>query len=251
MPLGRVAVCLLAAGPRRGLVPAARRRPRVCEARGRADRLRHRAPQPRPRLDRLRDRLRRAEGAPRRRSRYVPVRLGEVNAQTRWALERSGVPEPELLRHIHLRARDVMRPECHCADQRCVAARRRARDGGRGRRPRPDHRRRRRGGGRDTRPATSRGATSSESGEPSSFADRPVSADLIVNVLGGEMLVRRERRRQRARCGRWRSTPPTGQRPWGERHRRDRRPRRRPAAGDRARRGPAGHDQRARGPRTG
>jgi manganese-dependent inorganic pyrophosphatase len=50
-------------------------------------------------------------------ARYVPVRLGEVNAQTRWALDRGGVPEPELLAHIHLRARDVMRPECHCAGQ--------------------------------------------------------------------------------------------------------------------------------------
>ena len=43
--------------------------------------------------------------------RYTPVRLGPVNAQTRWALERSGVEEPELLRHIHLRVCDVMR-EC-------------------------------------------------------------------------------------------------------------------------------------------
>jgi manganese-dependent inorganic pyrophosphatase len=41
--------------------------------------------------------------------RYVPVRLGPVNAQTRWALERSGVEEPELLPHIHLRVCDVMR----------------------------------------------------------------------------------------------------------------------------------------------
>ncbi|MEA2313239.1 MAG: manganese-dependent inorganic pyrophosphatase [Solirubrobacteraceae bacterium] len=40
---------------------------------------------------------------------YVPVRLGPVNAQTRWVLERSGVPEPELLPHILLRVRDVMR----------------------------------------------------------------------------------------------------------------------------------------------
>jgi manganese-dependent inorganic pyrophosphatase len=41
--------------------------------------------------------------------RYVPVRLGPVNAQTRWALERAGVDEPEFLRHIHLRVCDVMR----------------------------------------------------------------------------------------------------------------------------------------------
>jgi manganese-dependent inorganic pyrophosphatase len=33
-----------------------------------------------------------------------------------------------------------------------------------------------------------------ESGEPSSFADRPASIDLIVDVLGGELLVRPERK---------------------------------------------------------
>jgi manganese-dependent inorganic pyrophosphatase len=42
------------------------------------------------------------------RNEYVPVRLGELNAQTRWVLERSGAPEPELLPHIFLRVRDVM-----------------------------------------------------------------------------------------------------------------------------------------------
>jgi manganese-dependent inorganic pyrophosphatase len=40
---------------------------------------------------------------------YIPVRLGELNAQTRWVLERSGAPEPELLPHVMLRASDVMR----------------------------------------------------------------------------------------------------------------------------------------------
>ena len=39
---------------------------------------------------------------------YVPVRLGDCNAQTRWVLERSGAPEPEFLPHVMLRARDVM-----------------------------------------------------------------------------------------------------------------------------------------------
>jgi manganese-dependent inorganic pyrophosphatase len=39
---------------------------------------------------------------------YVPVRLGEVNAQTRWVLDRAGAEEPEFLPHIFLRARDVM-----------------------------------------------------------------------------------------------------------------------------------------------
>jgi manganese-dependent inorganic pyrophosphatase len=39
---------------------------------------------------------------------YVPVRLGEINAQTRWVLDRSGAPEPDFMSHIFLRARDVM-----------------------------------------------------------------------------------------------------------------------------------------------
>jgi manganese-dependent inorganic pyrophosphatase len=39
---------------------------------------------------------------------YVPARLGPVNAQTSWALERSGASEPEFLPHIKLRVRDVM-----------------------------------------------------------------------------------------------------------------------------------------------
>src|SRR5919199_1784331 len=39
---------------------------------------------------------------------YAPARLGEVNAQTRWALEKSGAKEPELLNHIMLRVKDVM-----------------------------------------------------------------------------------------------------------------------------------------------
>jgi manganese-dependent inorganic pyrophosphatase len=43
------------------------------------------------------------------RNEYVPVRLGEVNQQTRWVLDRSGAREPELLPHILLRVRDVMR----------------------------------------------------------------------------------------------------------------------------------------------
>ena len=41
---------------------------------------------------------------------YRPVRLGAVNAQTRWVLERAEAPEPELLTHIALRACDVMQP---------------------------------------------------------------------------------------------------------------------------------------------
>jgi manganese-dependent inorganic pyrophosphatase len=39
---------------------------------------------------------------------YVPVRLGECNAQTRWLLEKSGAPEPVFLPHVMLRVCDVM-----------------------------------------------------------------------------------------------------------------------------------------------
>jgi manganese-dependent inorganic pyrophosphatase len=42
---------------------------------------------------------------------YVPMRLGDCNAQTRWVLERAGVEEPELLTHVMLRARDVMQTQ--------------------------------------------------------------------------------------------------------------------------------------------
>lgn len=40
---------------------------------------------------------------------FEPVRLGEVNAQTEWCLSRSGATKPELLRHIKLRVRDIMK----------------------------------------------------------------------------------------------------------------------------------------------
>jgi manganese-dependent inorganic pyrophosphatase len=43
------------------------------------------------------------------RNQYVPVRLGEPNAQTAWLIERSGAPLPDLLPHILLRVCDVMR----------------------------------------------------------------------------------------------------------------------------------------------
>src|SRR3954468_16679806 len=48
---------------------------------------------------------------------YVPVRLGDLNEQTSWVLERSGADEPVFLGHIMLRVRDVMRhefPVAHC-----------------------------------------------------------------------------------------------------------------------------------------
>jgi manganese-dependent inorganic pyrophosphatase len=49
---------------------------------------------------------------------YVPVRLGDPNAQTRWVLERSGAPTPDFLPHVMLRVRDVMRKDFPAAHRR-------------------------------------------------------------------------------------------------------------------------------------
>ena len=121
--------------------------------------------------------------------RYVAVRLGEVNAQTAWALDRAGAEAPELLPHIMLRARDVMRRDFVSADQDASL-----RDVGlamaRGDAdliPVVD------GDGVIAGMITARDLARryiKESGEPSSFADRPASVDLIVDVLGGELVVR-------------------------------------------------------------
>lgn len=51
------------------------------------------------------------------RNDYAPVRLGDLNDQTRWVLERSGAPEPVLLPHVLLRVRDVMRERFPLARQ--------------------------------------------------------------------------------------------------------------------------------------
>jgi manganese-dependent inorganic pyrophosphatase len=48
---------------------------------------------------------------------YVPVRLGELNAQTEWVLDRAGADAPVLLPHILLRVRDVMRGVFRTAHQ--------------------------------------------------------------------------------------------------------------------------------------
>lgn len=46
---------------------------------------------------------------------YLPVRLGDLNAQTRWVLERARAAEPDLLPHIMLRVRDVMQQDFYAA----------------------------------------------------------------------------------------------------------------------------------------
>jgi manganese-dependent inorganic pyrophosphatase len=50
------------------------------------------------------------------RNEYLPVRLGDVNTQTRWVLDRAGVPEPEFLPHVMLRVQDVMRSKFPLAE---------------------------------------------------------------------------------------------------------------------------------------
>jgi manganese-dependent inorganic pyrophosphatase len=126
-------------------------------------------------------------------SRYVPVRLGEVNAQTAWALAAAGVDPPEYLEHVHLRACDVMRRDHPAAGQgdslRDVGIAMANADA-------------------DLIPIvdsenvvvgvlTARDIARryiKETNEPSSFADRPISPELIVDTLGGEMIVAPERR---------------------------------------------------------
>jgi manganese-dependent inorganic pyrophosphatase len=46
---------------------------------------------------------------------YVPVRLGDLNSQTRWVLERASAAEPEFLPHVMLRVRDVMQQDFYAA----------------------------------------------------------------------------------------------------------------------------------------
>jgi manganese-dependent inorganic pyrophosphatase len=47
---------------------------------------------------------------------YVPVRLGDLNSQTRWVLQRAEAAEPDFLPHIMLRVRDVMQQDFYAAN---------------------------------------------------------------------------------------------------------------------------------------
>lgn len=46
---------------------------------------------------------------------YIPVRLGDLNSQTRWVLEQARAAEPMFLPHIMLRVRDVMQQDFYAA----------------------------------------------------------------------------------------------------------------------------------------
>lgn len=52
-----------------------------------------------------------------KKTEYVPVRLGDLNAQTRWVLERADATEPEFLPHVFLRVTDVMQTEVRTASE--------------------------------------------------------------------------------------------------------------------------------------
>jgi manganese-dependent inorganic pyrophosphatase len=119
---------------------------------------------------------------------YVPVRLGEVNDQTRWALTESGAKEPELLDHIMLRVKDVMSKDLVTVHKNdplrnvgLAMARR-----GIGQVPVVDD------AGAIVGIVAERDLARMyirESQEASTFAGTPVSVGAIVEVLGGELLV--------------------------------------------------------------
>lgn len=121
------------------------------------------------------------------RNEYVPARLGEVNSQTRWLLERSGAAEPELLPHVMLRVCDVMRegfPVARHGEPVRAVGQAMA------------------GGGLDLMPIVDDGGALvgvmteralarryiRESREASSLVDAPTSVSAVVGVLEGELV---------------------------------------------------------------
>ena len=123
---------------------------------------------------------------------YVAARLDEVNAQTRWLLERSGAPEPAYLPHARLRVRDVMRegfPVAHHGDPVRAVGQAMA------------------GGGLDLMPIvddsgglvgvmTERALARRyvrESREVSSLVDAPTTVDAVVSVREGELVAGEDR----------------------------------------------------------
>jgi len=126
------------------------------------------------------------------RNEYVAVRLGEVNAQTRWLLERSGAGEPALLPHVRLRVCDVMRdefPVAHHADPVRVAGQAMT-GGGLGLMPIVDD------AGALVGVVTERALARRyirESREASSLVDAPATVGAVVDVLEGELVTGEER----------------------------------------------------------
>lgn len=119
---------------------------------------------------------------------YVPVRLGDVNPQTAWALERSGATQPQYLPHVHLRVCDVMQPLVVTArtDEPVRHVGLRMAEHEVDLAPVVD------AAGKLTGVLTERELAHQyiyESRGASSFADRPVRVAAIADVLGGKVLV--------------------------------------------------------------
>ena len=123
---------------------------------------------------------------------YAPARLGEVNSQTEWALQKSGAEEPKLLEHIMLRVKDVMAQDVATAHKDdplrnvglTMAKRNIAQL------PIVDD------DGSLTGIITERNLARMyvrESRGASSFADSPVSVGAMVEVIEGELLVGEDR----------------------------------------------------------
>jgi manganese-dependent inorganic pyrophosphatase len=122
----------------------------------------------------------------------VAGRAGEVNAQTRWLLDRSGAPEPELLAHVMLRVRDVMRegfPVAHEGDPVRAVGLAMA-EGGLDLMPVVDD------AGALVGVVTERALARRyirESRGVSSLVDAPTTVGAVVEVLEGELVVGEER----------------------------------------------------------
>ncbi len=123
---------------------------------------------------------------------YAPARLGDVNAQTAWALERSGAKSPKLIRHIMLRVKDVMKKKLITAHRddplRNVGIA--MAKGNIGQVPIVDH------DGSLAGIITERDLARMyvrESREASTFEDSPVSVEAMVEVLEGELVAGEEK----------------------------------------------------------
>jgi manganese-dependent inorganic pyrophosphatase len=121
----------------------------------------------------------------------VAVRLGEVNAQTRWVLERAGAEKPPFMSHILLRVRDVMQTQVPCTrhDEPVRQAGLRMAREDRDVVPVVDD------DGRLVGAVTERGLARRyirESRETSSLVAAPTSVAAIVGVLEGECLLDRD-----------------------------------------------------------
>ncbi len=119
---------------------------------------------------------------------YAPARLGEANSQTEWALENSGAKSPKLIRHIRLRVKDVMAEDVAVAKKndplRNVGLAMARKNISQVPIVEDD--------GSLVGLVTERDLARMyirESREPSTFAETPVSACAIVEVLEGELLV--------------------------------------------------------------